>query len=187
MALLRTQKQQQSISKTEKLIKGIRKTPLFREHIPMEAGIGWPIPLRKEGKLYVILPCFGFNNTNQTGKTALFPPFATITVDWSKLEPVGYNNLRENNPAPELSWDKQAGIFPHQAVAQMTIGEYKQKRSQLLGMYDEMFEILETSGEFSSEWVVGFSTLLRTLMEPELELYYRVLAPTFFEHFLVDL
>jgi len=184
MPLLSTQKQQQSIGKTKQLIKKIRKTPLFRSHIPMEAGIGWPIPLQKEGKLYVILPCFGFHNTNETGKTVLFPPFATVTVDWSKQEPVEYKNLRLNNPAPELNWEKQAGIFPHEAVAQMTIREYKQKRSELFAMYDEMFEILETSTELSSEWVANFSSLLRTLMEPELELYYRVLAPTFFEHYL---
>ncbi|WP_414624803.1 hypothetical protein [Calothrix sp. CCY 0018] len=186
MALLRTKKESKSTVNTEELTRKIRKTPMFRKHIPMEAGIGWPIPLQKEGKLYVILPCFGFHNTNEKGKTALFPPFATITIDWSKQEPVAYHNLRKNSPATELTWDEQTGFFPHEAVAKMTIGEYKQKRSELLAMYDEMFQILEASGEFSSEWVARFSSLLRTLMEPQLEVYYRVLAPTFFERFLVD-
>jgi hypothetical protein len=174
----------QTLSKTELLLQNIRQTPMFRQLIPQETGIGFPIPLRKEGQVYAILPCFGFTPTVDKAQTLLFPPFATITVNWANQVPVEYINLRFRNPAPELKWETQVGFFPHPAVAQMTIGEYKQKRRQLLGMYDEIFEALSSGSDFSAEWTKHFSELLYTLIEPPLEPYYRVLGGKFFSRFL---
>ena len=42
----------------------------------------------------------------------------------------------------------------------------------------------ETGGEFTDEWTARFESLLRLLMEPSLEPYYRALAPKFFNRFL---
>ena len=178
------QKSRETLGKTEQLLQSIRQTPLFRQVIPLEAGIGLPIPLRKEGKVYAILPCFGFAPTATKGQTTVFPPFATITVNWANQVPVEYVNLRFRNPAPELQWQGQIGIFPHPAVAQMTLGDYKEKRSELLAMYDEMFKTLASDANFSDEWTTRFSVLLRTLMEPPLEPYYRVLGTKFCDRFL---
>lgn len=174
----------QTLSQTERLLKEIRKTPLFRQLIPQEAGVGWPIPLRQEGRVYIILPIFGFTPTTERGKTKLFPPFATITVDWSNQVPVEYVNLRFRNPAPELTWTEEVGTFPHQAVEQMTVGEYQKLRRELLGMYDQMLELLSQKTAFSPEWCQRFGELLRILIEPSLEPYYRALNPKFFNRFL---
>lgn len=171
-------------SKTEQLMQAIRKTSLFRQLIPQEAGIGWLLPLRKEGKVYATLPFFGFFPTSEKGKTALFPPFATLTVNWTNQVPVEYVDLRFRNPAPELKWEGQVGVFPHPAVEQMTIGQYKQKRQELLTLYDELFDMLAEGKPFPAEWCDRFSELLKTLMEPDLEPYYRAMAPKFFDRFL---
>jgi hypothetical protein len=184
MTIPLAQKPKETLGKTEEFLQTIRQTPLFRQLIPVEAGIGLPIPLRKEGKVYAVLPCFGFAPTAQKGQTIIFPPFATITVNWANQVPVEYVNLRFRNPAPELQWEGQVGTFPHPAVAKMTLGEYKEKRRELLGMYDEMFEMLGSDTSFSSEWITRFSVLLRTLIEPSLEPYYRVLGAKFCERFL---
>ena len=128
-----------SKGKMEQLMLDIRKTPLFRQVVPMEAQIGWPIPLRREGKVYVTLPFFGAN-TKSPGKTVLFPPFAKMTLEWSNLLIVEYVNFRFQNPFVDGKWEQSVGTFPHPAVAQMSVGEYQEKRHQLLTMYD-LFEL----------------------------------------------
>lgn len=171
-------------SKTEHLMHAIRRTPLFRQLVPQEAGVGWPIPLRKEGHVYVTLPCFGYAYARDKHETTLFPPLATITVAWSNGLPVEYVNLRFRNPWPEGPWEGAVGTFPHEAVARMKVEQYKAKRSELLAMYDELFDKLAQGSAFPTEWTEQFRTVLRTLMEPALEPYYRVLGARFFDRFL---
>ncbi len=174
---------EQTKPKIENLMEDIRKTSLFRQLVPMEAQSGWPIPQRKDGKVYVTLPFFAAR-TQGKGQTALFPPFAKITLDWSNKMVVEYVNFRYSSPWPEANWEKQVGTFPHPEIAQMTVGEYQEKRRQLLAMYDKMLEKLTQGKPFSPQWKEGFSQLLRTLMEPSLEPYYRALGSKFFDHFL---
>lgn len=169
-------------SKTEKLMQKIRKTPLFQQVIPMEAGIGWTMPLRRNGKVYAIVPFFSFKSAQTT---TLFPPFATLTVDWATSVPVEYVNFRFRAPATDLDWNQVAGSFPHPAVAQLRRSEYLEKRQSLLLLYDEMFDHLAQGTPFRDRWVEQFSTLLRLLMEPALEPYYRAIAPKFFDRFLI--
>jgi hypothetical protein len=180
-----TQLETQQLSRTEKLLQNIRKTPLFMQLIPQEAGIGLPIPLRREEKAYAILPCFGFKPIEK-GKTILFPPLANVTVQWSNQLPVKYVNLKFDNPAPELQWSGEIGTYPHDAVVGMTIGEYKAKRRELLQMYDEMFAALENGSGLSPEWKQQFSELFSILIEPPLIPYYRVFGAKFCQKFLLN-
>src|SRR3712207_2891537 len=68
-------------SRTEALLREVRQTPLFRQLVPMEAGIGWPIPVRRvdgEGqrRVYLRLPLYGYRPTPVRGQSAiLYPPF----------------------------------------------------------------------------------------------------------------
>ena len=172
-------------SKTKRLMEVLHKTPMFRQLVPQEAGMGWPIPIRKQGKVYAILPCFSYI-PSEKGKTVLYPPFATITVAWSNGLPVEYVNLRFQNPWPEGDWERQVGTFPHAAVAGLTVSQYQEKRHALLSMYDEMFAMLAQGSAFPPEWTARFGHLLRALMEPSLEPYYRALRPKFFNRFLTD-
>jgi hypothetical protein len=173
---------------TEQAMENLRKMPIFRQLVPQEAGIGWPIPLRKEQngvcRVYVTFPLFGQASRVEQGETVLFPPFATLTLDWATQVPVEYVSLRFHNPWPEEQWEGEIGTFPHAAIVHMTAGEYKAKRGELLALYDEMFELLAQKQPFPAAWIARFSELLRLLIEPALEPYYRVLAPKFFERFL---
>ncbi|AFZ37949.1 hypothetical protein Sta7437_4485 [Stanieria cyanosphaera PCC 7437] len=175
--------QTETIGYTEKLLKNIRKMSVARQLIPMEASTGWSIPLRQEGKVYLIVPFFS-TNRNSEGQIALFPPFATITVDWTNQVPVEYVDLRFKNPAPELIWTEPVGTFPHARVSRMKVKEYEQKRRELLSMYDEMLSTLVEGNSFSQQWIERFQELLSLLLEPDLEPYYRALAPKFFARFL---
>jgi hypothetical protein len=174
-----------STGKIEQLMQDIRKTPIFRQLIPMEAQIGWPIPLRREGKVYVTLPFFG-SSTKTPGKTILFPPFAKMTLEWSTLLIVEYVNFRFQNPFSEVKWEQPIGTFPHPAVTNMTVEEYQAKRHELLIMYDEMLEHLLKGQNLSPDWNQKFSQILRLMMEPDLETYYQALGAKFFGRFLTQ-
>lgn len=169
---------------TEQTMDDMRKMPLFRQLVPAEAGIGWPVPLRKENRIYVTFPFFGKSSKGEEGKTVLYPPIATLTLDWATLVPVEYVALRFNHPWPEGNWEAPLGTFPHPAIAQVSVAQYKAKRSELLALYDEMFRRLAQNQPFPVDWKTRFSTLLSLLIEPPLVPYYRALAPRFYERFL---
>jgi hypothetical protein len=172
------------ISQMGQLINDLRSKSIFRQFIPQEAGIGWPIPLRQNEQIYVTFIFFGMSYQPDTQQNMLFPPFATLTLNWANQHLVKYVDLYFENPWPEGNWQDSAGTFPHAAVANLSVGEYEEKRQELFSMYDEMLEILRQGTSFSPEWTSAFQENLRLLMEPELEPFYRALAPKFFGHFL---
>ena len=179
------------ISRTKDFVKDIRTMPLFQQVIPMEAAVGWPIPKRKAGKLYVKFPFFGQvkMTTEEKARFNLFPPFAMMTFDWQTLGLVEYIDFRFSNPDPELQWEGKApiGIFPHPAIAkQMSIENYIQKRHELYAMYDRLFNVLENGSSQSPEEDSAFSHLFSLLLEPPLLPYYRALGGRFLEHFWVE-
>ncbi len=175
---------QQQHKPMTQVMQDIRRMPLVRQLVPQEAGISWPMPLRKEGRIYVTFAFFGMFYQQEQQQTALFPPFATLTLNRVNLLPVEYVNLRFRNPWPAGNWEAQADIFPHAGLAHLSIGQYQQKREELLSMYDEMMATLAEGGTFAPEWTAAFRRLLRLLMEPGMVPFYRALAPRFFAHFL---
>lgn len=182
--LERDTQKNQTKSKTEQLMKDVRKTSVFRALIPMEAEVGLPIPLLKNGKVYAKLPFYRADYQPDNRRTVLYPPLAVITLDWSSRKPVEYFDLGFRNPQPELEWEKVVGTFPHEAVAQMTGTQYMEKRNELLSMYDELFDKMARGENPAAEWNEHFGQILQTLIEPPLEPYYRALGPNFFGRFL---
>lgn len=175
-------------SRTASILRDLRRTPLFRALVPMEAAVGWPIPIprHREGKtsVFMKIPLYGMRPSPEKGIAAyLFPPFATMTLEWRSLTTVEYVNLRYATSWPESAWQEPVGTFPHEA-ARTTVGEYKAWREELLGRYDELFEMLAAGREPGDAWSAPFAALLRRLIEPALEPYYRELAPRFFERYL---
>lgn len=166
------------------LMEDIRKTPIYRQVIPLEANIGWPIPSRRKKRVFVTLPFFSVERVPANKETRLYPPFATITLDWLNQAPVEYVDLRYRNPWSETDWEQPVGIFPHPAVTEFSKGQYEELRTRLLSMYDHLMETLSKNKSLAPEWKTEFSFLLRLLMEPSLEPYYRLLGQNFFETFL---
>ena len=174
-------------SKTATLVETVRRTPLFNQLVPQEAGVGLLLPARRGGRggtLYVTLPFFGLTPDPDGGPTKLYPPFSMLTVRWSNGLPVEYLDLRYRNPWPGGDWEGSAGVFPHAAVAGMSVGEYEAAKAKLFHLYDEMFDRLDRGDAIPGELAENFGKLLRVLMEPPLEPFYRAIAPKFFERFL---
>jgi len=169
------------VSRMEAMLAQVRRTSAFRALVPAEAGIGWPIPLRRHGQVYVLLPLFGQRVTARRGAPVeLYPPFATLTLRWSNAKPVEYVDLRFSRPWPEEQARGPVGTFPHDAV-RGPVSDYRRERSRALAMYDELLEHLARDEPVPGEFLDEFAALLRKLMEPGLEPYYRILGPKFFD------
>lgn len=130
------------------------------------------------------MPWFGCKSSSES-HNVLTPPFAVITADWVSGRVVEYRDLRYQPPDPNLDWTNPCGHFPHAAIADLKVEDYKQQRDILLREYDTLLETLLSNSDFSLAWSERFSILLSRLIEPELLPYYRALGKRFFDRFLV--
>lgn len=179
-------------SRTERLIEGVRRTPLFRQLVPMEAGIGWPIPVRKHASqaaplVCLRLPLFGMCPAPGRGRTtvALFPPFATVTLECRTGRAMEYVDLRFTQPWPATDPKTPAGYFPHDA-APTDRTTYLARRRRLLELYDVVVQRLAERQDLDDTLLGEFRPLLRQLVEPPLEPYYRALGLSFYRTMLGD-
>jgi hypothetical protein len=171
-------------SRTEQLTRDVRTMPVFRQLVPQEAGVGWPMPFRTASGVYVTLLFFGYGQDRDGGTTALFPPLSMITVDWAGWRPVEYLDLRYRHPWPGSQPTARVGTFPHPPVNELTVAEYRERRAETFCAYDEVLGHLGAGTSFPDDLTARFRMLLRLVMEPGLEPYYRQLSPGFFGHFL---
>lgn len=163
------------VSRTESLLARVRRSLIFRELIPAEAGIAWPVPVRRGDRALMQLAAFG-QRARPGGGVDLYPPFATLTLEWSTARPVEYRDLRIERPETP---NGPIGTFPHAAI-RGTSAAYVAKRRELLGLYDELFERLATPAQHPTDALdARFCELLALLIEPPLEPYLRALAPDF--------
>ena len=172
------------IGRTEQLTRDVRKMPLFRQLVPQEAGVGWPMPFRKANGVYVTLLFFGYGQDPDSGSTAVYPPFSMVTVDWANWRAMEYLDLRYRHPWPDDQCTARAGTFPHQAVAGLSVAEYRgtSYRDVLRLRRNTRSSGVGNRGSRRSRHAIR--ERLRVLMEPGLELYYRALSPQFFGRFL---
>lgn len=170
-------------SRTSALMRGIRTTAAFRQLVPQEAGIGWPLPERHNGTVRLVLPFFGMARAKERGEVPVHAPFATMTLDWLTARPIGYRDL-----VAEGLWETRDAIskFPHAAVAGLRRGEYLDRRERLLAMYDELLARLETHDIFEPAWIDAFSHHLTTLLDPAFVPYYRQLGSGFVDRFIAS-
>jgi hypothetical protein len=168
-----------SEQKVEEALVKIRQSSVFRNLVPMQAGTGWPVPIRKRGKMYLCIPYFGLQQGKGKQPVLIYPPFATITVSWPKLLIVEYVNLRWRNLWSEKQLANPAGIFPHPAVAGVKLEEYNDMRQRLMAYIEAML-----NSTIDKTGLQEFSKIFHVMMEPSLLPYYRKLFPKYYGHFL---
>ncbi|GGM69966.1 hypothetical protein ACFFX1_07485 [Dactylosporangium sucinum] len=176
-----------STTRTGKLLADVRKMPLFRQLAPMESGVGWPIPMRHrpawhgDTAVFLKLPLYGYQRAEDGRGASLYPPFATLTVDWATGRPMEYADLRYTRPWDISGRPGAVGTFPHDAV-RGSVREYIAAKEALLALYDEMLDALQEGVPFGA--ADEFGAALSRLMEPSLLPYYRILGGKFVERFL---
>ena len=174
------------LSRVQRLAQQTRRSMIGRAVVPMEAGTGWPVPYRSNGRAYIIFPFFGTAGTGKKGETAIFAPLVTITLDWKTGRAVEYVDCRFRSAWTDVDPTQPVGTFPHPAVAGLNRAEYEEKRQALFQLYDQLFDSIAEGKELPSSWHQEFSELFGILLEPSLEPFYRALAPKFCEEVLTN-
>ena len=165
--------------KLDDALNRIRQSSIYRSLVPMQAGTGWPVPIRRRGKMYLCIPFFGMQHARGGQPVLIYPPFATITVAWPSLNPVEYVDLRWKNVWDEKEYANPAGTFPHPSVSGLKLSEYNNLRQRLMDHYESMLNnTIDESG------LTEFSELISKLIEPCLLRYYRNLFPKFYNFFI---
>lgn len=167
----------------ENIIKEVRNSPVFQELVPMEAVSGWTIPFKRDERVYLRIPFYRTKNEGK-GNTLLYPPMAIITVDCSSKIVVEYLNTKFKSPWSEGDWETEVGSFPHEAIARMTVGEYKECKQKLMQLYNEIVKCLMDGSKLNKDTHNEFMKLLNLLVEPGLKPFYKAIGPKFFGHFL---
>ncbi|MEV7168244.1 hypothetical protein AB0O18_00970 [Streptomyces sp. NPDC093224] len=168
-------------------MKEIRRTSFFRDHLPMESYLAWPVPVRRRdvsGTSATYLRFAVFSGSPAPGGGVLVrPPFATITVARATGRLTEYSDLRFSRPWPGAGESAPVGRFPDERL-RTTVGEYNALRHRLLCGYDELLDTLEQDRTLPARTAAEFSELLALLIEPGLEPYLRAIGPAFFTRFL---
>lgn len=170
-------------SKIEELLRSVRISPVFRQLVPMEAVSGWPVLERKKGRVYVTIPYYMIKN-KERGKTLLYPPIALITAEFQTKRIVSYVSTDYKKLIEDKGLLEPAGIFPHEAVKNFTVKDYKAQKKELMHCYDILALNLLESKPADKNIEQRFSELLTVLIEPGLLPYYQSISPKFFEYFV---
>ncbi|MGK5529773.1 hypothetical protein [Streptomyces sp. URMC 129] len=178
-------------SATGRLMRDLRRMPLFRQLVPMEAFLAWPAPLRRPGPrdrpaVLLRFPLFGGRRAPGGTGLLLHPPFATLTVDRRTRRITEYTDLRYTRPRP---WPMPGtpgpvGTFPRPDAPWTTVGDYLADVERLLLGYDALLHALDEGRALPEPDAATFAGLLGRLVEPGLAPYLRALAPAFFSRFL---
>ena len=170
-----------TVPRSQAILKRARHTDTFRELAPGTAALGWPAVKLVRGQVFLSVPLFD-QQRRPDGAVNLYPPFATLTLGWAPPLIAAYLDL-----ATEGAWTADisapAGTFPHPELGDSEHG-YLTMRRQLFTCYDAVCAALSDGREPSYDTAAELSRLLRVLLEPALEPYYRALEPDFFGRYL---
>ncbi len=146
--------------------------------IPQELRYGWPAITLKNGEICITMFYYGMQKIKDKHQYALFPLAYTITALFRTGKIIDFKCLPYDKTFKEVDFNKASGIFPHEALQGMTGTEYKEKRTQVFALYDELIACLTERKPF--EHTQDFRELLSMMMEPGHAEFYEALAPKFF-------
>lgn len=172
----------------------MRTWPLVAHLVPMEAALSLALPRMRPAGSAVCLMVYGTTPIPPPGVGAtLYPPLALITIDWRTVHADGpggrvveYVDLRWTRPVPGVDPHAAVGTHPHPELTR-TYPEASQQASahrELDGLIEARLDALGTGAQPGPEHEGRVAELLRILMEPGLEPWYRAVAPRFVAHHL---
>ncbi|HEY8986341.1 MAG TPA: hypothetical protein VIU15_43060 [Streptomyces sp.] len=176
--------------RSQRLLAELRRSALFRSVVPLEAELGWPVPMLRGTadvpRVYLTVVAFR-TRPRQGGKGGgleVLPPFAHLTVGWPAGEVAAFADHRFESPWPgPVDVQRAVGAFPHPGLPR-DAASYRQARTTAFGFYDELCEALAAGRVLPGAWWGRFADCLAPLLEPGLVPFYRVLGPKFLARIL---
>lgn len=170
-------------SQVEQVHTETRNHPICRHLVPMESILSFPVPARREGRVYLRFHIYQRGPAPQGQPRPIYRPHARLSVEYPTGRPVEYVDLlfAEGAPATPSSEVVGAGLNP--ALVELSFPEVIAKRSALFEALEAIVPLLGRESLTAEERgkVADGRTLWESVVEPGLQPFYRALNPAFFD------
>ncbi len=150
--------------------------------VPIGYVAGLPIVSIVAGKPCLKVPFLKYKITGEVDKTLVYPIKYVLTYALPSMKPAGFEDLEYNRAFKKIDFNKPIGFFRHEAIKSLSKKEYKEKKKELLSMYDGMINAILSKTPYTG--VGEFKKLLNVMIEPSVKPIYKVLDERFYDNFL---
>ena len=170
----------------EQLLDDLKTSDFYLNcRIPMIYSAGFPVLRILNGCLCVTIPFLRYQVTGETDKTLIYPIRYGITLELPTLKVVAFEDYEYRREFGSVEFDRPVGLFRHEAIRHLDRRQYKEAYHQLMICYDTLISALLSGTEVSRQEHEEMSRLMQMLMEPSVMPMYRVLAPDFYDRYLM--
>lgn len=155
-------------------------------NIPLGYTNGLPILQIKNDKLCVLIPYLMYKVTGEPDKTLVLPVKYTVTVSLPDRNIVAFEDLSIDPIFKNVNFSKPIGYFRHESIKKLGKNEYKEKRAELLAMYDKIASAILYGEPYSEEDDKAFRELLNIIIEPSVKPIYRALDADFCNKYFTE-
>lgn len=166
------------------LIKNLKRSPfILNSGMPLGYTAGLPVLKITGEKLYLVVPFLKYKITGETDKTLVYPIryIATISIPEGKF--VKFEDYSANEKMLKVDFAKPIGLFRHESIKHLNKSEYKEKRTELLSLYDKIIFSLLDGAEYTQKDETCFKELLNVIIEPSLKPFYRFIDGDFYRKY----
>jgi hypothetical protein len=156
------------------------KSKLCFHLVPLGSSATLPIPFRLKEKLYISLYFYTGRKIEIENKIKIYRPHTKVVLDYSTARIVNYFDLLTLKDSNSEHWKKPIGEFPHKEIETLSLNEYKDKKSELIALYDKIIELLYNNNSYEN-CKNDFRQRFYQICEPSLLPFLKNAGPTFFE------
>lgn len=170
-------------NKVETLHHAIRHHAVLNALVALESVLSYPIPYAINGQLY--LRFLVFNKEPIPGDMShvnLHRPYARVSAEYTSGRLVEYVDLRLELGEPLNSIREEIGVYPHEAMADLSFEAAKAQRTALFYHTERMLPLygrIDLTIE-EKQIVQAYWQAFERVSEPSLRPHYETLSPGFF-------
>ncbi|MGN0551029.1 MAG: hypothetical protein ACI4I4_04210 [Acutalibacteraceae bacterium] len=166
---------------TANIIKEVNTSQfLLNCKLPLGYVNGYPIIQIRNDRLCMLIPYLKFKTTGEVDKTLVYPIRYTATLSLPDKKFIGFEDLAFNPAFRKIDFNKAIGFFRHDSIKQYSKPEYREKRAELLSMYDKAEGAILYGEEYTDDDFESFRELLNIMLEPSLKPIYKALDADFY-------
>ena len=163
--------------------KTIRNHPICDHLIPTESNLSYPVPLLKDGKMYLRFFFFNRSRPDHGGKPGIFRPFARISAHYPSARIVEFVDLGFLEGKPETPNSETVTVVSSTSLDSLNFSQVVQKQKEFFNITEAIFSIYGSENLTQEEHTtIGqYKELFDLLVDKGLISHYKVLNPIFFD------
>ncbi|HKX33498.1 MAG TPA: hypothetical protein VJ302_37820 [Blastocatellia bacterium] len=171
--------------RTEQIVESIKAHPFTEDHITLESGLSWPVPVTKDDKL--ILSFFYYPSGGPRGNRVIGWPYYRALADPDSLENIQFTHIERKEFGLEIPEGQPVGREDgyYHYLDDLTRDQYNTLVDQFYNLIDELLPIylkpVPTLSRDEKQVVAEYYSLFHKLTLDPLWPVYRAVNPEFFD------